>query len=122
MDSFFGIGIFELVFIVIFALIFLGPERLPGAIRQTIQYYNQFRQIVAELSREVSGEADLLRTFSQEIQQEGEKLRKLGQEPEPQPQPKPASSPAAEEPKSSRTPATRPEPALVEEREKVPLN
>jgi Tat protein translocase TatB subunit len=122
MDSFFGIGILELVFILIFALIFLGPERLPGTIRQSLQYYNQFRQIVAELSRNLSGEAELLRTFSQEIHQEGEKLMKLGREPEQQPQPKPASSPLAEDPKSSLTPATRSEPALIEERAKVPVN
>ena len=33
MDSFFGIGVMELFVIAVIALVVLGPERLPGAMR-----------------------------------------------------------------------------------------
>ncbi|MCB0116828.1 MAG: twin-arginine translocase subunit TatB, partial [Caldilineaceae bacterium] len=56
MDSFFGIGVFELVFIVIFALIFLGPERLPGLFRQIIGVIRQVRDLTADVTRQFNDE------------------------------------------------------------------
>jgi sec-independent protein translocase protein TatB len=56
MDSFFGIGPLELVFILIFALIFLGPERLPTVIRQTGRYLAQLRALSQEISEQLNEE------------------------------------------------------------------
>ena len=56
MDSFFGIGVFELVFIIIFALIFLGPERLPGVLRQIIGVIRQVRDLTADVTRQFNDE------------------------------------------------------------------
>jgi sec-independent protein translocase protein TatB len=56
MDSFFGIGVFELVFIIIFALIFLGPERLPGVLRQIIGVIRQVRDLTSDVTRQFNDE------------------------------------------------------------------
>lgn len=56
MDSFFGIGPMELIFILIFALIFLGPERLPGAVRQIANIIRQIRDLSGTLSSQLGEE------------------------------------------------------------------
>jgi sec-independent protein translocase protein TatB len=49
MDSFFGIGIAELFFIAVIALIVLGPERLPGALREVAKVIRTVRGMTNEL-------------------------------------------------------------------------
>jgi Tat protein translocase TatB subunit len=56
MDSFFGIGVFELVFILIFALIFLGPERLPEVMRQVIGAIRQIRSLTSDITKQFNDE------------------------------------------------------------------
>lgn len=56
MDSFFGIGIGELFFIAIIALIVLGPERLPGAIREVAKWSRMIRNLSSELTSQFSEE------------------------------------------------------------------
>jgi|GEM_PF-938978 len=56
MDSFFGIGPLELLFILIFALIFLGPERLPAAVRQVMNVIRQIRDLSSTLSQQLGDE------------------------------------------------------------------
>jgi sec-independent protein translocase protein TatB len=56
MESFFGIGVFELVFIFIFALIFLGPERLPQVMRQVLGFIRQVRELSSDLSKQINDE------------------------------------------------------------------
>lgn len=56
MDSFFGIGPFELVFIVIFALIFLGPERLPQVLRQVIDVLRKVRSLTSDITQQLNEE------------------------------------------------------------------
>ena len=56
MDSFFGIGPFELVFILIIALIVLGPERLPQALRQTAAFVRQVRSLATAVTAQVNAE------------------------------------------------------------------
>jgi sec-independent protein translocase protein TatB len=56
MDSFFGIGVFELVFIFIFALIFLGPERLPQVMRQVLGFIRQVRSLSSDISKQINTE------------------------------------------------------------------
>ena len=60
MDSFFGIGLFELVMIAIVALVVLGPERLPGAMREVAKYMKQLRSISHEFQSQFSEELKML--------------------------------------------------------------
>ncbi len=60
MDSFFGIGIFELVMIAIIALVVMGPERLPGAMREVAKYMKQLRSISHEFQSQFSEELKML--------------------------------------------------------------
>ena len=60
MDSFFGIGLFELILIAVIALVVLGPERLPGAMREVAKYMRQLRQISGEFQSQFSEELQLL--------------------------------------------------------------
>lgn len=60
MDSFFGIGLFELVLIAVIALVVLGPERLPGAMREVAKYMRQLRQISGEFQSQFSEELQML--------------------------------------------------------------
>ncbi|RIK43505.1 MAG: hypothetical protein DCC55_05500 [Chloroflexi bacterium] len=56
MDSIFGIGLPELFFIAILALIILGPERLPGTLRQIAKAWGYMRNIGRELTAQFSEE------------------------------------------------------------------
>ena len=56
MDSFFGIGIFELFLIAVIALVVLGPERLPGAMRTVAGYFRQIREVSSEFTSQFSEE------------------------------------------------------------------
>jgi len=60
MDSFFGIGIFELFVIAVIALVVLGPERLPGAMRTVAGYFRQIRQVSNEFTSQFSEEIKML--------------------------------------------------------------
>ncbi len=56
MDSFFGIGPMELVFILIFALIFLGPERLPQVLREVVVFLRKVRALSDEITSQLNQE------------------------------------------------------------------
>jgi sec-independent protein translocase protein TatB len=60
MDSFFGIGMFELAMIAVIALIVLGPDRLPGAMREISKYVQQLRQVSGEFQSQFSEELKIL--------------------------------------------------------------
>lgn len=60
MNSIFGIGLPELFFIAIIALIVLGPERLPGAIREVAKFLKQVRALGNELTSQFSEELAFL--------------------------------------------------------------
>lgn len=60
MDSFFGIGIFELFLIAVIALVVMGPERLPGAMRTIAGYMRQIRNISNEFTSQFSEEIKML--------------------------------------------------------------
>lgn len=60
MDSFFGIGIFELFLIAVIALVVMGPERLPGAMRTIAGYMRQIRNISSEFTSQFSEEIKML--------------------------------------------------------------
>ncbi len=60
MDSFFGIGIFELMMIAVIALLVLGPERLPSAMREIAKFIRQLRDISSEFQSQFSDELKML--------------------------------------------------------------
>lgn len=103
MDGFFGIGILELFVIAILALIVLGPERLPGVMREGAKYIRALRKMTNEFTSQFSDELKALDELNP---------RKIFNEmtdpnqPEPGEKPKTQSAkpPAAKTP-SSTTPA-----------------
>jgi sec-independent protein translocase protein TatB len=60
MDSFFGIGLFELIMIAVVALLVLGPERLPGAMREVAKWMRQLRNLSNEFQSQFSEEFKML--------------------------------------------------------------
>jgi len=56
MDSIFGIGLPELFFIAVIALVVLGPERLPGTLRELAKYWGYLRNLSRELTSQFSEE------------------------------------------------------------------
>lgn len=56
MDGFFGIGIGELVLIAIVALIVLGPERLPSALREVAKFIRWLRNLSREFTDQFGDE------------------------------------------------------------------
>lgn len=60
MDGFFGIGLLELFLIAILALIVLGPERLPGAMRQIADVIRQIRRLGNEFTSQFGDELKTL--------------------------------------------------------------
>ena len=111
MDGFFGIGLLELFLIAILALVVLGPERLPGAMRQIAGYIREIRRMGNELTSQFSDELQVLdelnpKRLIDEITDPNyeEKKAKSGAKPTAQAAPKPAPKPAAKTP--AKPPAT----------------
>jgi Tat protein translocase TatB subunit len=66
----FGLGLPELLVVGVLALIFIGPEKLPGVIRDLMGFYRQVRSLGTEWREQVEREigADL-RSFTQDVNQ-----------------------------------------------------
>ena len=58
--SFFGIGLPELIFIAIIALIVLGPERLPATMREIAKMWGYVRNLTRELTSQFGDELKAL--------------------------------------------------------------
>lgn len=65
----FGIGLTELIVILVVALIFIGPEKLPGIARTLGRAFNEFRRAGDELKKSI---ADI------DGPEEGKRTRKSG--------------------------------------------
>jgi sec-independent protein translocase protein TatB len=59
-DGIFGIGPLELILIAVLALIVLGPERLPGVMREGAKYMRRMRRMGNELTSQFSEELKML--------------------------------------------------------------
>jgi sec-independent protein translocase protein TatB len=103
MDSFFGIGMFELVMIAIIALVVLGPERLPGAMREVAKYMRQLRQVSSDFQSQFSDELKVLDEINPR------KLLNDAMDPNPRPT-QPSAPPVGRTPVA---PAAPPRPAPV---------
>jgi sec-independent protein translocase protein TatB len=114
MDGIFGIGPLELLFIAILALIVLGPERLPGVMRELAKYIRQFRRVGSELTAQFSEELKVLDEINPR-----KILNDMTDPNRPDPdEPKIAAKPAAPvkpatppPPKPTTKPTTKPAPA-----------
>uniref|UniRef100_A0A7C1FGD0 Sec-independent protein translocase protein TatB homolog n=1 Tax=Caldilinea aerophila TaxID=133453 RepID=A0A7C1FGD0_9CHLR len=93
MDSFFGIGVMELFLIAIIALIVLGPERLPGAMRSIANFMRQLRELSNEFTSQFSEEIKML--------EEMDPRRIVSDALDPSKTPPPAGSRSANAPSSS---------------------
>lgn len=102
MDSFFGIGIFELVMIAIIALVVLGPERLPGAMREVAKYMRQLRNISSEFQSQFSEELQMLDEINPK------RILSDAMTPPAKPQTQPPPKPAAQTAKPVTRPAQPP--------------
>lgn len=60
MNGIFGIGIAELFFIAVIALVVLGPERLPSTLRELAKYFRMARNLSGELTSQFSEELKAL--------------------------------------------------------------
>jgi sec-independent protein translocase protein TatB len=103
MDSFFGIGLFELMLIAIIALVVMGPERLPGAMRELAKYMRQLRQISGEFQSQFSEELQMLDELNPK--------RIINDAIKPAPPAKPAPQQPLKPPAQSAKPAAKPAPA-----------
>jgi Tat protein translocase TatB subunit len=103
MDSFFGIGILELVFIVIFALIFLGPERLPQVLRDVIGAIRKIRSLSTDITQQLNQEFGDLAELDprRQIQQA------LTEEPKPEKKSASSTSAAKSTSTTKATPTTK---------------
>ena len=85
MNSIFGIGVLEFVFILIFALIFLGPERLPKVTKEVLFFIRKLQRLSGELTRQVNEEIGDLRELDpsyhmkQLMEEEEEEEKSIGQ-------------------------------------------
>ena len=89
MNSIFGIGVLEFVFILIFALIFLGPERLPKVTKDVLFFIRRIQKLSGDLTRQVNEEIGDLRELDpsyhmkqlmeDEEEDEEEKGKSIGQ-------------------------------------------
>ena len=70
----FDIGFTELLLFAVIALIVLGPEKLPQAVRTAGKYYAKFRRTVTTIQAEMEAELDLAET-RQKMQEELAKIK-----------------------------------------------
>lgn len=103
----FGIGPMELVFILIIALVVLGPERLPQVAREMAKLMAQIREIYTELMGTLSkefGDMEELKEIQRDLNSLRDPLKfnppakpssQSGTKPAPKPAPKPAAPPSA---------------------------
>lgn len=62
-----GVGIFELLMIFVVALLVLGPDQLPKAVRSLAKILSEFRKTSEDLRLTVIGAADIPDIIPKEI-------------------------------------------------------
>lgn len=67
MNGFFGVGPLEMLLIAVLALIFIGPQRLPGVIQQVMRTVRELRAYASQIQDELSGEFADVRAQLDEI-------------------------------------------------------
>ena len=67
MNGLFGVGPFELLVVGVLALIFIGPERLPGVIGQVMKTIRELRDYADQVREELRSEFDPIRQDLEEF-------------------------------------------------------
>ncbi|MBX7233357.1 MAG: hypothetical protein K1X65_03165 [Caldilineales bacterium] len=93
----FNIGLGEMLFIALLALIALGPERLPKLMRQLGEIAYQVRQVVQQLNTQFADELKPLREI-QSLTTELNPMRQIGAALDPSLPPTPSIAPPAAAP------------------------
>ena len=75
----FDIGFMELLLVAVIALVVLGPERLPGAIKTTAYWVGKirrsFQSVKADLEREIDADGIRRQLHNEEVMKELNKTR-----------------------------------------------
>jgi sec-independent protein translocase protein TatB len=78
--DFLGIGPFEIALVVLIAFIVLGPDRIPGAMRQLGKWVRQLREFTNNITRDYGSDIRLLTGEMTALQEELRSIqRELGQ-------------------------------------------
>ena len=75
--NFFGMGPLELVVVLVLALVFIGPEKLPEVAAQLGKLYRDLRRVTAELSSEFNESMQEIQSIRTEVQGEVQSLQSL---------------------------------------------
>jgi Tat protein translocase TatB subunit len=120
----FGIGPWEIVLILVIALLVVGPKRLPELMRDLGKFVAQFRSVTDEMRRELQLDEEVrrlretvhdlhdvsataMRKMMQEVEEEAKALAANAQAPEPEQEQSPSSlSAPAENPPPEDQPAS----------------
>lgn len=73
----FDIGFWELIFVAVIALLVLGPERLPGAIRSVSRTFTNIKQTVNSVKSEINHELRVHELHEQLKQAEQKSMHNL---------------------------------------------
>jgi sec-independent protein translocase protein TatB len=81
----FDIGFWELAVIAVVALLVVGPERMPGLIRTSGQWFGRLQRMARELRAEIEREAvaSEYRQLNSEFLAEDRRLKELARNPPP---------------------------------------
>ncbi len=102
----FGIGVPELLVILVVALIVLGPKRLPEVAQALGRAFAEFRKATSDLSEELTSARSALEEEVRLAERQARTLRPSVSQPQP-----PAATP------SVAAPQERPAPATAEKKE-----
>ena len=84
MNGLFGVGPLELLVIGVLALIFIGPEKLPGVISQVMRTVRELRSYASQVQEELTSELSEVRQefegFSREVTTAAEEVSQSANE------------------------------------------
>jgi len=69
----FGIGMSEIIVIMIVAIIVLGPKRLPEAVKQMARIFRDVKSTIDEVKTSVASEIESIKTLPDEVSAKEEK-------------------------------------------------
>lgn len=108
----FNIGLGEMLFIAILALLALGPERLPKVMRQLGEIAYQIRIVVQQFNSQFADELRPIREI-QSLTSELNPMRQIGAAIDPSIQPPPTLAPPAPSPGTANAPAAPAAPSFA---------
>lgn len=88
-------GLFELIIILVIALIVLGPEQMPELLRGAIKVFREVRAAAGDMMEEITDSLDISSSQPSDFQPPPEIRRDRAEQALPAPSP---SEPAAEQP------------------------